>query len=107
MKKRMASFLLAAIMLSTLILTAAAAEPRTNEWTPSLSFDGTTANCYFSVIALGKPITATLELWRGNTCVVTWTNSATSRLIMDKTCKVNSGTIDGVAFTGIPVSGTC
>lgn len=115
MKKRMVSILLVVAILSALVATAAAAESRSTKYTPILTFDGTTANSYFSVTALGKPITATLELWHGSTRVAQWSDSATSRLIIDEDCTVTkgetytlkvSGTIDGAAFTGIPVTGT-
>lgn len=116
MKKRIVSVFLVAAILSALVATAAAAEPREAQYVPSLSFDGTTANCYFSVTALGKPITATLELWQGSTRVAKWSDSATSRLIIDEDCTVTkgqtytlkvSGTINGVSFTGTAVTGTC
>lgn len=116
MKKRIVSFLLAAVILTSLGITAAAAESRISQQTPVLTFDGTTANCYVSVTALGKPITATLELWHGNFCVATWSDSAASRLIISEECTVIkgetytlkvSGTINGVSFTGTPVIGTC
>ena len=115
MKKRIVSVFLVAAILSALVATAAAAQARAANYTPVLSFDGTTANCYFSVTALGKPITATLELWHGSTRVAKWSDSATSRLIIDEDCTVTkgqtytlkvSGTIDGASFTGIPVTGT-
>lgn len=116
MKKRIVPFLLAMALFSAVIISAVAAETRAADYVPSLSFSGTTANCYVSITALGKPITATLELWHGSTCVDSWTGSATSRLIISQKCSVAdgetytlkvSGTIDGVSFTGTPVSGTC
>lgn len=116
MKKRIGAILLAAVILSSLAISAAAAQPRTNDCTPILSFNGTTATCYVSITALGKPITATLELWHGSTRVAKWTGSATSRLIIDQDCAVTkgqtytlkvSGTISGAAFTGTPVTGIC
>lgn len=116
MKKRIGAILLAAAILSSLAISAAAAQPRTNDCTPILSFSGTTATCYVSITALGKPITATLELWQGSTRVASWSDSATSRLIISETKSATkgvtytlkvSGTIDGEAFTGTPVTGTC
>lgn len=117
MKKRILSAFLAVALLSSMVITTAAAvETRANGWTPTLSFDKTTANCFVSVAAIGKPITATLELWHGETCIASWSDSAISRLIIDEDCKVIrrqtytlkvSGTIDGVLFTGTPITGTC
>ena len=66
MKKRIVSVFLVAAILSALVATAAAAQSRAANYTPSLTFDGTTATCTFSITAIGKPITATLELWHGN-----------------------------------------
>ena len=86
MKKRIVSVFLVAAILSALVATAAAAQSRAADYTPSLTFDGTTANCTISIMAIGKPITATLELWQGSTRVAKWSDSATSRLIIDEDC---------------------
>lgn len=53
MKKRMVSILLVVAILSALVATAAAAESRAAQYTPTLSFDGTTANCSVSIMAIG------------------------------------------------------
>ncbi len=53
MKKRIVSILLTAASLSTLVISAAAAESRAAQYTPTLSFDGTTANCSVSIMAIG------------------------------------------------------
>lgn len=116
MKKRMRAILLATVILSSLVISAAAAQARTIDAVPVLTFDGTTANCSVSITALGKSITATLELWRSDTLMDSWSDSATSRLIIDEDCKVTpgqtytlkvNGTIGGVPFTGTPITGTC
>lgn len=115
MKKRIASILLVAALLSSLTI-ASAAEARVFDYAPILSFDGSTANCCVSILAAGKPITATLELWHGSVRIATWSDSATSLLVIDENQSVTngqtytlkvSGTIDGVPFTGIPVTKTC
>ena len=116
MKRRLMSSLLAFALLSSLVISAAAAETRSNNQVPSLSFDGTTANCSVSIMAIGKSITASLELWRDNIRVAKWSDSATSRLIISEEHSVTSGetytlkvsgTIDGEPFTGTPVTRTC
>lgn len=116
MKKHMVSIFLVAAMLFTLVATATAATPRAVDYTPSLTFDGTTANCSVSITAIGQPITATLELWQGSTRIASWSDSATSRLIIDEDYSVDkgktytlkvSGTIDGVPFMGALVTGSC
>lgn len=116
MKKRIVSILLATAILSALGVTSAAATPRATSYKPTLSFDGTTANCSITIMSIGDPITATLELWQGSTRVASWSDSATSRLIISEECSVTkgqtytlkvSGTIDGVFFTGTPITETC
>lgn len=116
MKKRIVPIFLVAAILSALVATAAAAASRTADCTPTLSFNGTTAKCSVSITAIGKPIAATLELWQGSTRVAQWSDSAASRLIISEECKVTkgktytlkvNGTINGVSFTGTPVTGTC
>ncbi len=116
MKKRVVTLLLATAIIASLSLSAAAAEPRANQYIPSLTFDGTTANCSITIISVGNPITATLELWHGSTRVARWTDSATSRLIISEECSVTkgesyilkvNGTINGEAFTEASVTGTC
>lgn len=115
MKKRMVSILLVAALLSSLTISFAA-EARIANYKPILSFDGTTANCYIRISAFGKEITATLELYCGNSRVARWSDAATSYLVMDEDQSVTpgqtytlevSGTIDGVPFTGSPITATC
>lgn len=83
---------------------------------PTLSFSGTTATCMVIINESEKQIHATMRLWNGNTLVDSWSDSATSRLILSDTITLVSGknytltvsgTIDGVHFTGTPVSKTC
>lgn len=116
MKKRIVSVLLVVAVLSAMVVTAAAAESRNAVCTPILSFDGTTANCYVNITALGKSITATMELWQGSTRVAQWSASGTSRLIVSETKTVTkgkmytltvSGTIGGEAFVGTSVTSVC
>ena len=116
MKKRMASILLALAFASSLVISAAAVETRATKYMPALIFNGTTATCSFSATEIGKSITATLELWRGNTRIASWSDSATSFLVIGEEIDVTagqtytlkvSGTIDGEAFTGTPVTATC
>lgn len=116
MKKRIVSVLLVVAILSAMAATAAAAESRNAVCTPTLSFDGTTANCSLTITALGKTIAATMELWQGSTRVAQWSFSGTSRLIVSETKTVTkgktytlkvSGTIESEAIPAVQVSGTC
>lgn len=114
MKKRLIPLLLVLVlMLSTV---ASAAEPRVAQAVPSLSFEGTTANCAVSVTDFGSEIKATLTLWKGNRVVDSWYGEGTSILRITGSCEVVkgvsyslkvTGTIDGVPFEGSAVYGTC
>lgn len=116
MKKKIIAIVLILTMLGAMGMTASAAESRASTIIPTLTFDGTTANCQASITGIGKTIDATLELWHGDTLVDSWDGTATSRLILSGSCTVTkgqtytlkvSGTIGGVEFEGTPVSGTC
>lgn len=116
MKRRLTATLLLCILTFSLVATANAAETRVAIAPPTLSFTGTTANCKLSVTKFGSNINATLELWKGNTRVASWSGTATSSLIISKTKSVISGqtytlkahgTIDGVSFTAPSITKTC
>ena len=114
MKKRMIS--LALILAFMLCVGANAAESRFQGITPTLSFEGNTANCSVNIIEPGAEINATITLWNGSRVVDSWSGSGISVLYVSGSCSVTSGTnytlkvtgmIDGVPIQGIPVSGTC
>lgn len=114
MKKRLIPLLL--IFALTLGTIASAAQPRATTVVPSLSFNGTTANCSASITDFGGEIKATLTLWNGNRVVDSWYGEGTSVLRISGSCKVTegvtyslkvTGTVDGVGFAGSPVYGTC
>ena len=69
MKKKLVAVCLMVVLLVMACMEAGAAEPRAAEVIPSLSFEGTTANCQVKLSGLGKVIVETLELWNGNTLV--------------------------------------
>jgi hypothetical protein len=82
----------------------------------SLTFSGTTANCYGTVTDLDKYIVATMTLSQGGTVVGSWSGSGTSVVNLSGSCKVTkgktyslviSGTVDGVSFTTTPIVKTC
>ena len=115
MKKRVFLMLLVVAMLFVTSTQAYAAE-QVVIVTPTLSFSGTTATCMVNIYKYGKTISATLELWRGSTRIATWSDTATSHLLISETKTVVSGqtytlkvsgTIDGVPFTGTSVTKTC
>lgn len=116
MKRKIVAVILILTMLVALGTNASAAEPRTTRVIPTLSFNGTTAECQVTVTAVGKKIVATLELWNGDVLVDSWDGSASTRLVINGSCTVVkgqtytlkvSGTIAGEAFEGTPVSAKC
>ena len=116
MKKRLVTVIMVLVMVIAQGMIASAAEVRTSQIVPTLSFSGTTANCKVSITQAGKKLEATLELWNGSTLVDSWTASASTRLVINETCTVVrgqtytlkvSGTIGGEAFEGTPVSAKC
>ena len=115
MKRRIVPVVLVLIMAVSLC-TSAHAAARASQTIPVLTFSGTTANCRVSIVEAGKEINATLELWYGNTLVDSWSDTATSRLVISESHSVVSGrtytlkvtgTIGGAAISSIPVTGTC
>ena len=109
--KKILSFALIAVMLFTVTANVYAAGfvPRNVKGGPTLSFDGTTAKCTVAIRESGKWISVTMELWQGNTRVMTWTKANTGVVTLNETyddvqrgqtytLKVY-GTSGGVAFT--------
>lgn len=89
MKKRFVAVFFIISML--LMLPAHAATARAIVVTPSLKFDGTTATCFVAITA-DKPedkISATMELWQGNTLIDSWTGTGSWYLKLEKTTTVS------------------
>lgn len=114
--KRVISILLVAVMLLTTF--AFAAEARIQPASLSLSFNGTTANCEVSATAsnMNQSISATIKLYRGNTCLHTWTVSDTGYLDFSETWPVTSGytykltadlTINGTTYPTVSTTRAC
>lgn len=118
MRKRIVSLAAVMALLVVMSASAVAVEPRLTVSTPSLTFSGTTANCSVIVRASsGDEIDATLSLYRGSVLVDSWPGEGTTAVYISGSCsgltkgvtytlKV-SGTVDGVSFSGTPVSATC
>ncbi|MDO4812839.1 MAG: hypothetical protein Q3995_04890 [Eubacteriales bacterium] len=113
MKKRLISLLFVFVMVMSLTANAAI---QATQVRPTLSFSGTKATCEVTVVDSGKSIDATMELWCGSTLVDSWSGSSSSLLTLTGDHDVVSGctytltvsgTVNGVAFTGTPVSKTC
>lgn len=95
MKKRMISLTLVVVML--LSVTAQAATEALAV-IPVLKFDGRTATCAVEVSAdkLTDKIEVTAALWRGSTCLETWTQTEYGYLYLEETKDVS---IRGVTYT--------
>ena len=114
--KRMISTLTAVFLLAAMCLSVCAAEPRAPIARPTLSFNGTTANCKVIITSVGNDIEAIMELWNGSTLVDSWSDEGTSTLTINGTCRVTKGvtytlkvygTADGQSFSSTPLSKTC
>lgn len=100
-----------------LTLPAHAATARIIAVAPSLKFDGTTATCYVGITA-DRPadkISATMELWQGNTLIDSWSGTGTWTLKLEKTATVSknktydlivSYSVNGVEKTPVSTSRT-
>ena len=103
MRKKIVSFAAAMLLLTAMCISAIAAEPRAVGASPSLRFNGTTANC--SVIVNGNPgddIDAVLSLYRGNSRIASWPGKGTTAIYISGSA---SGLTKGVTYT-VRVSGT-
>lgn len=114
--KKLMSLITALILMSAMCASAFAVEPRANRISPSLEFDGTTANCKVVIISSGDDINATLELWGGSTLVGSWPSKGSSYVSISGKCNVKkgvtytlkvSGTIGGVSIDYGGISRTC
>lgn len=115
--KRATAILLAVIIVLTIPTTAFAATTAL-EILPDLVFNGTTATCEVTVLGDNTTdyIEVTMKLWRGSTCLNTWTDDGYGYVFMSKSANVTKGqtyklTIDvifnGVAKPRITIDGTC
>ncbi len=115
MKKR--SLTLAVLLLFLLTIQAQAALYFTQA-TPTLSFRGTTADCYGSVTtgSASNTIEATLTLWHGNDKVDSWHSNGNGSLYLSGSCTVIKGerytltldaTINGSPISRKSTSATC
>lgn len=110
--------LLSALLLLMLTATAHAVSFRLPAATPTLSFNGTTAECsaLCKADATSDRITATLTLYRGSTYIDSWSASGTYRVPVSGNHSVVSGKtyrlelnwrINGVLQPSVSVTNTC
>lgn len=101
MKKRV--FALTALLALVLAVSAQALEPRVRTPVPSLSFSGTTANCYVDYLSgsSSDSVSLTLTLYQGKTFVDCWRASGTGSAVVSGSCGVESGKSYTLTLTGI------
>lgn len=117
MKKRIACFALAILLVAVIPLSAKAVTPRAPGILPGLSFSGTTATCSLFVSANANDnIHAVIKLWQGSRSIVTWNASGTEYLDFVNTYGVSRNTtykltadvtINGTSYPQVSVSRTC
>lgn len=107
------------LLMALLIpVSAQAASPRAPKVMPYIDFDGTTATCSVSVIGdnTKDSIFLTAKLYKGSSCIATWTASGSGHLNFSKTKSVQKGktykltadvTINEKALATASTSGTC
>ncbi|WP_298035265.1 hypothetical protein [uncultured Dysosmobacter sp.] len=85
MKKRFCA--LTAVFLMLLSISVSATEPRASRPKYSLNFNGTTATCDVEIWADSDSdiIGLTVQLWDGDTCLKTWTDTGTGALSFSET----------------------
>lgn len=111
-------FALAIPLLLILVLTAQAADARSEQVNPRLYFDGTTAICSASCSSdsTKDKIKATITLYQGDSAVDSWSNSGTGFVYVSGSCDVQRGksyklvvdySINGTAKQQKTATGTC
>ena len=115
MKRRIS--ILALLLILTLQIPAHAISARTDFFSPSLTFNGTTANC--SIYARGAStdkVSVTLELRGEEGRVGYWADTDIERVVINESATVIKGHsyeliatvyINGVLQASVPVYGTC
>ena len=115
---RKVALLLAIIIVLATPLSVYAADQRIIGIMPELSFNGTTANCSVRVIGnnTSEHIEVTIKLWRGSSCLETWTAEGygyvfwgdTATVTKNKTYTLTADvTINGTSQPRASTSGTC
>lgn len=118
MKRRLFSTLLVLLLVASMTLVVSAATPRIPKVDISLCFEGTTAQCSLGVYEdhLTDSISATIKLYRGNTCIRTWVRSASGFLnFYEEVPAVKNAeytleaviTINGVTEPTFTITNTC
>lgn len=117
MKRR--SFVLTTLLIFLMLtMSAQAVEERAITAIPSLTFSGTTANCFADCKGgnSSDKVNITITLYQGTTFIKSWSGSGVGRLYISGDCKVEKGktydlvleySINGVEKPSITVTNTC
>lgn len=110
--------LVALLLVLTFPISVQASSARVKRALPALSFSGKTATC--SVTVLGgdatDPISVTVKLWKGSSCIATWNDSGTGSLKFSATKTVSSSgeykltadaIIAGTALSTVSATASC
>lgn len=111
--KKIALFL--ALLMFVLPISANAASIRSVNVSPGLKFEGTSAKC--SVLVVGNAgddeIEIVAKLWRGNSCIATWSESGIGYVNLSKSKTIDKGveytltanvTINGIKQPPVSIS---
>ena len=121
MKKTICLLALILVMVIPFEVNAAVADennPYALHVRPSLSFDGTTANCSVTVIGenMSDNISIIMKLWEGTTCIATWSTSGKGYVQFSRSKNVTADvqytltadvTINGITKPTFSDHGTC
>lgn len=104
MKKRTVSLLLVVMLLLSMTVYASMQAATIS---PLLEFDGKTANCYVEVIgnSSSDKIVVTASLWRGSTCLETWTESGTEMVYLNESKTVSIGGVTYKLTADVTING--
>lgn len=95
---------------------AYAAQQRSTNIQPTLTFSGRTATCECKVSDPGKRISVSMELWDGSTLIDSWSANGLSTILLNETCTVTRGrtytltvrcTIDGTSISPTSITKKC
>lgn len=109
MRKAILVLLVVAMMVGILAVPAMAAEPKMTTAVANLNISGTTATCSLRTSAdySSDSLKAIIKLYRGSTCIATWSTSGNGYIYFSKTKTITKGytykmtvdlTVNGVDF---------
>ena len=93
MRRAISVLLVLTLLVGIFAVPAMAAEPRATTAVATLDISGTTATCTLSAAAdkTSDSVKAIIKLYRGSTCIATWSGSGDGYLFMSKPKTVTKG----------------